>query len=174
MVAFELVDEAGDESLGAIFVGWTEGAWGQDAVPGVGDEVFDGIWSCVEVAFLFDDDGLLSGQVGAGDLEGVEEEAGAAWVDVVGGDAAEDLADRGLDGGSVFGIGQLEGGAAGAAPGGVEDGAAGGVVVVAELLLAQAWAAAAVSVGEDVAAAEAFGGLLHGGMPPPGLFGAKY
>jgi hypothetical protein len=39
------------------------------------------------------------------------------------------------------------------------------VVVVAELLVAQAWAAAAVAVGEDVAALVAFGCLLHGGIP---------
>ncbi len=38
--------------------------------------------------------GVLSfGQVEAGDLEAVEEEAGAAGVDVVGGDALENLAD---------------------------------------------------------------------------------
>jgi hypothetical protein len=43
------------------------------------------------------------GEVEAGDLEAIEEEAGAAWVDVVGGDALEDFADGGLDGGAVFG-----------------------------------------------------------------------
>jgi hypothetical protein len=32
--------------------------------------------------------------------------------------------------------------------------------------VAQAWAAAAVAVGEDVAALVAFGCLLHGGIPP--------
>jgi hypothetical protein len=42
------------------------------------------------------------GEVEAGDLEAVEEETGAAWVDVVGGDALQDLADGGLDGGAVF------------------------------------------------------------------------
>jgi len=43
-------------------------------------------------------------------------------------------------------------------------GAAGGVVVVAELLAAQAFAAAAVAVGEDVAALEVpgFGLVRHG------------
>jgi hypothetical protein len=39
----------------------------------------------------------------AGDLEAVEEEAGAAGVDVVCGDALEDFADGGLDRGAVFG-----------------------------------------------------------------------
>ena len=79
--------------------------------------------------------GLGFGQVEAGDLEAVEEQAGAAGVDVVGGDALEDLADGGLDGGAVFGQGQVEGGAAGAALARVRDGLAGSVVVVAELFL---------------------------------------
>jgi hypothetical protein len=57
-----------------------------------------------------------------------------------------------LDGGSVFGERDFEGGAAAAA------GAwAGGVMVVAEVFSAKAWAAAAVAVGEDVAALVAFG-----------------
>jgi hypothetical protein len=68
------------------------------------------------------------GEVEAGDLEAVEEEAGAAGVDVVGGDALEDLADGVLDGGAVFGQGEFEGGAAGSA--GVGYGFAGGVVVI--------------------------------------------
>jgi hypothetical protein len=42
-------------------------------------------------------------EVEAGDLEAVEEQAGAAGVDVVGGDSLEDLADGGLDRGAVFG-----------------------------------------------------------------------
>ena len=54
----------------------------------------------------------------------------------------------------------------GAEVAGVLDRAAGGVVVVAELLVAQAWAAAAVAVGEDVAALVAFGRVVHGGIPP--------
>jgi hypothetical protein len=53
------------------------------------------------------------GEVEAGDLEAVEEEAGAAGVDVVGGDSLEDLADGVLDGGAVFGEREFEGGAAG-------------------------------------------------------------
>ena len=53
-------------------------------------------------------------EVDGGDLEAVEQEAGAAGVDLVGGDAAEDLADGELDGGAVFGEGEVEGGAAGA------------------------------------------------------------
>jgi hypothetical protein len=46
---------------------------------------------------------LRFGEVEAGDLEAVEEEAGAAGIDVVGGDALQDLADGGLDGGAIFG-----------------------------------------------------------------------
>ena len=95
---------------------------------------------------------LRLGEVEAGDLEAVEEEAGAARVDFVGGDALQDFADGGLDGGAVFGEWQVEGGAAASALFWVGDRTAGGVVVVAELLAAEAWAAAAVAVGEDVAA----------------------
>jgi hypothetical protein len=46
---------------------------------------------------------LRFGQVEAGDLEAVEKQAGAARVDVVGGDALEDFADGVLDGGAVLG-----------------------------------------------------------------------
>jgi hypothetical protein len=114
----------------------------------------------------------LFGKVEAGDLEAVEEEAGAARVDVVGGDALKDLADGVLDGGAIFGEREFEGGAAGAAGVRVSDGPAGGVVVVAEVFAAEAWAAAAVAVGEDVAALVAFGcfgwcfdGGVHWSLP---------
>jgi hypothetical protein len=124
---------------------------------------------------LFDEFGLGGwrfGEVEAGDLEAVEEEAGAAGVDVVGGDALKDLADGVLDGGTVFRERDFEGGAAGFTGAGVGCGFAGGVVVVAEIFSAEAWAAAAVAVGEDVAALEAFGcfglrldGVVHGPSP---------
>ena len=97
------------------------------------------------------------GEVEAGDLESVEEEAGAAGVDVVGGDALKDLADGVLDGGTVFRERDFEGGAAGFTGAGVGCGFAGGVVVVTEVFATETWAAAAVAVGEDVAALEAFG-----------------
>jgi hypothetical protein len=42
-------------------------------------------------------------EVETGDLEAVEEQAGAAGVNVVGGDALEDFSDGGLDAGAVFG-----------------------------------------------------------------------
>ena len=122
---------------------------------------------------LFDDFGLprLPGvtcagfwfwEVEAGDLEAVEEQTGSAGVDLVGGDALEDLADGVLDGGAVLGEREVEGGSAALAFGGVLDGFAGGVVVVAELFSAEAWAAAAGAVGEDVAALVAFWfGVFH-------------
>jgi hypothetical protein len=50
------------------------------------------------------------------------------------------------------------------------DGFAGGVVEVAEVLLAQAGAGAAASVGEDVAALVADLVLFVHVLPPPGLF----
>jgi hypothetical protein len=119
--------------------------------------------------------GLRFGKVEAGDLKAVEEEAGAAGVDVVGGDAAEDFADRGLDGRTVFRQRQVEGGAAAAALARFVDWLARGVVVVAELFLAEAWTGAAASVGEDVATLVLFGGfdcLLHV-FPPHGCFFAQ-
>jgi len=104
------------------------------------------------------------GEVEAGDLEAVEEEAGAPWVDLVARDAAENLADGALDGGAVFGQGEVEVGLAGTAGVRSFDGPASGVVVVAEFFVAEAWAAAAVAVGEDVAALIAFC-VLHVCIP---------
>lgn len=153
---------------------------GDEAVFWVVDDVFDGV-------FRFGR-GLARGEVDAGDLEAVEEEAGAAGVKLVGCEAEKNLADGGLDGGTVLGSGEVEGGAAvfsvlaiAAGLAGVEfgfgDGFAGGVVVIAEGLVAEGWAAAAVAVGEDVAALEAGLGcdglwlnLCHGlGAPTPWL-----
>jgi CHASE2 domain-containing sensor protein len=80
-----------------------------------------------------------------------------------------------LDGAAVFGQGQVEGGATAAAVAWIFGWAAGGVVVVTKFFVAQAGAAAAASVGEDVAALIAFRGLvggsggcvLHGWSPLP-------
>jgi len=111
------------------------------------------------------------GEVEAGDLKAIEEEAGAARVDAVGGDAAEDLADGGLDGRAVFRQGQVEGRAAAAALARTADWLAGSVMVVAELFPAEAWARAAASVGEDVSALvlfRCFDCLLHL-FPSPGV-----
>ena len=113
------------------------------------------------------------GEVEAGDLEAVEEEAGAAGVDVVGGDALKDFADGGLDCRAVFGQREVEVGAAAAALSWVRGWFSRGVMVVAELLAAQAWTGAAASVGEDVAALVlfgGFGGVLHVFLPTAVLF----
>jgi hypothetical protein len=92
------------------------------------------------------------------EFEGLlEEEPGAAGVEVVGGDALEYEADGELDGGAVLGDGEVEGGEAGLAGGRIGDGMAGGVVVVAEVLVTEGGGGAAASVDEDVAAALAFG-----------------
>ena len=114
--------------------------------------------------------GRRFGEVEAGDLEAVEEQAGAAGVDVVGGDALEDFAYGLLDGGTVFRQRKVEGGAAASTLLRVGDGFSGGVVVVAEVFSAEAGAAAAMAVGEDVAALVLFGGwcgVLHGLGPSP-------
>jgi hypothetical protein len=158
------LEEPADHAFG--FCGFGDiGAWGEDAEGRVDDDLFYGLGfsggSCAELGF---------GKVKAGDLEAVEEKAGAAWVDIIGGDALEDFADGGLNGGAVLWEWQVEGGAAASALFWISDGAARGVVVVAEFLVAQADAAAAVTVGEDVTALEAlwrfgFGdGVVH--VPP--------
>ena len=84
----------------------------------------------------------------------------------------EDLADGGLDGRTVFGEWEVEGGSLVLALVRVLNWAAGGVVVVAELFSAQTWAAAAAAVGEDVAALVAFRLVLHG-VAPSGYFLVK-
>ncbi len=96
--------------------------------------------------------GLLAGQVHAGDLQAVEEQAGAARVDVVGGDALQDLAEGELESGAVVWPGEVEGAETGLASGGVLYRLAVGVVEVAELLVAEARAAAAAACSKDVAA----------------------
>ena len=101
------------------------GGGGEEALFGVGGDLFDLGWQGVV--------GAVAGQVGAGDLEAVKEEAGAAGVEGVGGDGEQDLADGLLDGGAVFGQGEVEGVVL---VSGVGDGAAGGVVVVAEVFVA--------------------------------------
>jgi hypothetical protein len=116
---------------------------------------------------------LCGAQIGGCDLEAVEKEAGAARVDVFGGDADEELAEGLLDGVEVGGGEEGEGAAVSEALAGADDGAAGVVVVVAELLVAHAGAAAAVIVGEDVVALVVVvglvvvdGGFVVHGIPP--------
>jgi hypothetical protein len=67
------------------------GGWGEEAVLGVVDDLGDGLFGFGV--------GIGPGEVEARDLEAVEEEAGAARVDFVGGDLLEHLAERLLDGG---------------------------------------------------------------------------
>ena len=117
-----MLDEGAVAGLGAI----EGGGWGDFAVFRVDEDFVDGLFfACFGVGF---------GEVEAGDLQAVQEEAGAAGVDAVGGDAEEDFADGVLDGGSVFWAGEGKLGAAAFA--GLDlggwDGFAGGVVVVAK------------------------------------------
>jgi hypothetical protein len=98
------------------------------------------------------------GQVEAGGLQAIEEQTSASGIDVVRGDALEDLGNGKLDAGAIHEVGgvrEKEGATARLAGGGVGDGTARGVVVVAELLFAEAGACASATVGEDVAALEA-------------------
>ena len=97
------------------------------------DDLFDGLG--FGLAGLVFCGAFGFGEDGCGDLQAVEEESGAAWVDLIGGDAVEDLADGLLDGGSVFGDGQFE--LEGCERAVFGRGFAGGVVVVAEVFVAQ-------------------------------------
>jgi len=136
------------------------GLRGEEAVVGVEDYFVDQRgWSWV---------GDLFGEVECRDTEAVEEDAGAAGVDLVGGELLDDFSDGVLDGRTVFDKGKVEGLAAGAVVlAGAEfhcgNWAAGGVVVVAEMFRAggsaEDGALATAAVGEDVAAdVPGFGG----------------
>ena len=128
-------------------------ARGERAQFGVDNDLFDGL----EGGFGFGacGGGLRAGQVQAGDLEAIEQQAGAARVELVGGDALQDFADGELDGGAVLGERHFELRAAGRAGGDLvsRHGLARGVVEVAKFFATQARALAAAAVGEDVAAA---------------------
>lgn len=105
---------------------------------------------------------LVVVEVGVCDLEGVEEEAGAAKVDVVSGDADHEGAEGLLDVAAGVGLRKREGGLAGSAVTKVFDWAAGLVMVVAEALAAHGRASAAAVFRADIAAAEGGGrGLLR-------------
>jgi hypothetical protein len=68
------------------------GGWSERAEVSVVGKFFDGRSDGVDVL----------AEVEAGDLQAVEEQAGAAWIDRVRGDALEDFSDGKLDGGAVF------------------------------------------------------------------------
>ncbi len=140
------------------------GLGGDEAVGGVGDDLFD--WFGLGCGRF--------GEVERGDLQAVEEQAGAFGVEIAVGDALQDEADSGLDGGAVLGQGKVEGGEGVARFGWL--GGAGGVVVEAEDLAAEGGAAAAAAVVVDVAALIVLGfgldGFGHGGTPSP-RFGGK-
>jgi hypothetical protein len=104
-----------------------------------------------------------------GDLEAVEDEAGAAGVEFVGCEADDNFGDGVLQGGLVGGWGEAEA-AAGSADVGVGCGLTVGVVVVAEGFAAEGGGAAAVGVGEEVVAGGARSCDWHGvGDPSPGV-----
>jgi hypothetical protein len=90
-------------------------------------------------------------------LKHVHDAAGASDVEIVGGDAGDDLRGDGEGGGAVLDDGELErlGGVEIAHFSGTGFGASGGVVVIAEELVAESWRAALASRGVDVTAADA-------------------
>jgi hypothetical protein len=102
----------------------------------------------------------IAREVSAGDEEAVQEAAGALVVELVAGDAVENLSEGELDAGAVVDCGQLEGGVFGVDSVVARGGAARGVVVVAEGLAAQGGGAAAAARGEDMTAEEALDGGL--------------
>ena len=133
------------------------GFGGEEAEGGVEDNLLDmRLGLGLDLLLVGGRGGDGFGEALEGDLETVEEESGAAGVELVLGDAGEDFADRELDGGAVLGHGEDEGALAGAAAAELGDGFAGGVVVVAEVFAAERGRAAAAAFGEDVAALEAF------------------
>lgn len=88
-------------------------------------------------------------EVGGGELETVEEQAGAARVDVVEGERGDDRSEGLLDGVARGGPGQLDGVAAGLGTGAGQQLF---LVEVAEVLVAESVAAAAAVVGKTVVA----------------------
>ncbi len=113
-----------------------------------------------------------AGVVVGGDLQAVEEFAGAFVVDLVGGEAAEDIVEGEVDGGAVLDGGHFEGFGCGDRDLRL---AAVVVMVVAEFFVAHAGGAAAAAEGVEVAA-DVGGGFVVGsgfcghGEAPPGVF----
>ena len=137
--------------------GFVRGDWGEEAEVRVEGGLFDGFG--LGLVFFGLGEGLR------GDLQGVEEEAGAAVVEGHVGDAGDDLVERELDRGAVFDRGELEG--LGVRRGGVGDAAV--LVEVAEVLATEAGRLAAAAGGQDVAALVADRCFGWHGYPPPGV-----
>jgi len=98
-----LVLPAFDEEVSdALFLRFCDdfGGGGEQAVDGVVDDFGYGFFRLLVGGGL---DGGWFGEVQGGDLQAVEEQAGAARVEGVFGYAGEDFADGVLDGAAVFG-----------------------------------------------------------------------
>jgi hypothetical protein len=100
---------------------------------------------------------LGSGEVSGGDLETIEEETGAAKVDVVGGDVLQDTAEGVLDLVGALEVGKGEAILSGPAFAEASDRGSGGVVVVAEFFSAHRRASAGSAFGSAVAAGACLG-----------------
>jgi len=80
-------------------------------VDGVGDNRGDGLGDLVALVERVGT--RVRREVEGRNLQAVEQKAGAAGIEGVGGDVAQDLADGGLDGAAVLGQGQVERGLGG-------------------------------------------------------------
>ena len=110
---------------GGLFV-WDFGDGGEVSELAVCGDVFDGLGGGLEL--------VEACEVGAGDLQSVEEDGGAFVVEVSGGESAEDVVEGDRDGGAVVdGLQAEDAGAAGER----RVLTAGAVMVVAEVLGAQ-------------------------------------
>jgi hypothetical protein len=136
--------------------GYVFGDGRDEAVGVVGDEFGDWFGLCDGAGFGGCAGGLV--EDAGDDLQVVEELASALVVEIVGGDAAEELGGDGERGGEIIDDGELEGlvGVEKAELSGGCFGAASGVVEVAELFVAECGRAALVAAGVDVAALVAF------------------
>jgi hypothetical protein len=145
-----------DELLDEGFVGFVRGVdfgdgsdGGEGAEFGIEFEVFDDGVDFGGFGVGFGSGGAP--EVEGGEVEAVEEEAGAFGVEGVGGDAGEDVGDGVLDDVGVFEARDGEDGVEGVLAE-VFGGAAGGVVEVAEVFAAEGGRAAAAACEVDVTA----------------------
>ncbi len=133
---------------------------GYVAEAGLGAEFVAGCGAGYEMYGFPGDNIVFAIDVLGGDLEGVEEETGAAGVELRGTEAVENLGEGDLDGAAVFKDGQLDRFAGGGGwPGGKSVQA---VVEVAAWLASKGDGSAFKPVGHDVAALH-----IHTGTPPP-------